>query len=77
MRALTRIEIDPTVCNGRPVIKGTRIPVTVVLDHVAEGLAWNDILQEYPELSNEDIHAAIEYARRSIESSDLEVIGGT
>lgn len=58
----TRIEIDPRVCNGRPVISGTRITVSVILDHLAAGLDRAKILEEYPELGDVDITAAIGYA---------------
>ncbi|MBI4699472.1 MAG: DUF433 domain-containing protein [Nitrospirae bacterium] len=49
-----RIELDPKVCNGKPEIKGSRIPVTVILEHIAEGEFWEKILAHYPEITNED-----------------------
>jgi len=70
-----RIELDPKICNGKPVIRGTRIPVTVILEQIAEGDAWDSILTGYPELSKEDIHAALLYAKASIDHSELETIG--
>ena len=76
MRLLERIEIDPKVCNGRPVIKGTRISVTVILDQIAEGESWEAILTSYPELTKEDIQAALYYARTSLEHSEFEAVGG-
>ena len=69
-----RIELNPRVCNGKPVIKGTRIPVTVILEHVAEGEPWKEILENYPELTNEDIQAALLYARASLEHTDLKAL---
>ena len=60
-----RIELNPRVCNGKPVIRGTRIPVSVILEQIAEGESWDAILQGYPELTREDIHAALRYARAS------------
>lgn len=45
-----RIELNPRVCNGRPVIKGTRIPVSVILEQIAEGESWETLLDGYPEL---------------------------
>lgn len=63
MSFLNHIEFDPNVCNGKPIIKGTRIPVTVILDQIAEGEPWRAILSGYPELKREDIQAAIEYAK--------------
>lgn len=69
-----RIEINPRVCNGRPVIKGTRIPVTVILEQVAEGEPWQDLLDAYPELTLEDIKAALRYARASLDHSELKAL---
>jgi uncharacterized protein (DUF433 family) len=54
-----RIELDPRVCNGRPVIKGTRIPVSVILEQIAQGESWTSLLDGYPELSREDIQQAV------------------
>ena len=45
---LDRIEIDPRVCSGKPVIKGTRIPVTVILDRLAGDEGWGTILETIP-----------------------------
>ena len=55
MSLLERIEIDPRVCNGKAVIRGTRIPVSVVLDQIASGDSWDDIVRGYPELKKEGI----------------------
>ena len=76
MKLLERIEIDPRVCNGKPVIKGTRIPVTIVLEQIAEGESWKSILVLYPELTREDIQAALYYARISLDHSEFEALGG-
>ena len=75
MASFDRIELNPKVCNGKPVIKGTRIPVTVILEQIAEGESWESILAGYPELTKEDIHAALLYARASLDHSELESIG--
>jgi uncharacterized protein (DUF433 family) len=71
---LERIELDPRVCNGKPVIKGTRIPVSVILEQVAEGETWDRILTGYPELTREDIHAALLYARASLEHIEIKTV---
>ncbi len=55
---MDRIELNPKVCNGKPVIKGTRIPVAVILEQLAEGETWGKLLAGYPELNKEDIQAA-------------------
>jgi uncharacterized protein (DUF433 family) len=74
MTLLERIELDPRVCNGRPVIKGTRIPVSVILEQLAEGESWDEILAGYPELTREDIHAALRYAKASLDHIELKAI---
>jgi uncharacterized protein (DUF433 family) len=74
MEIRERIELDPRVCNGKPVIKGTRIPITVILEQLAEGKTWDSILSGYPELTREDIHAALHYARASIDHTDLKAV---
>jgi uncharacterized protein (DUF433 family) len=61
-----RIEIDPAVLLGKPVIRGTRIPVEVVLRKLAEGATEVDLLDAYPKLTHDDIQAALQYAADSI-----------
>jgi uncharacterized protein (DUF433 family) len=56
------IAVDPTIVHGRACIRGTRIPVSVVLDNLAVGLAPEEILQSYPTLTREAIQAAVAYA---------------
>lgn len=56
------IAINPAICHGQAVVKGTRIPVFVILDNLAAGIAVEDILKSYPTLSAEGILAAIAYA---------------
>jgi len=75
MGMLNRIELDAKICNGKPIIRGTRIPVTVILEQIAEGDSWDVILSGYPELSKEDIHAALLYAKASLDHTELETIG--
>jgi uncharacterized protein (DUF433 family) len=57
-----RIEIDPKVMMGKPVIRGTRIPVELLLRKLAEGATEADLVDAYPRLTREDIQAAIGYA---------------
>lgn len=57
-----RITVDPKVCHGQACIKGTRIPVAVIMDNLAAGLTPEEILESYPALKLEDIRAAINYA---------------
>jgi uncharacterized protein (DUF433 family) len=56
------ITTDPMVCHGQPCIRGTRIPVSVVLDNLAAGLSADEIISSYPSLTTEDIQAAVAYA---------------
>jgi len=71
MIPMDRIELNPRVCNGRPVIKGTRIPVSVILDQIAEGDSWDTLLAGYPELKKDDIQAALIYARASLDHTEV------
>jgi uncharacterized protein (DUF433 family) len=71
MSEFNRIELDPRVCNGKPVIKGTRIPVSVILDQIAEGFTWDVILSNYPELDKKDIQAAVLYASAILEHTEV------
>ena len=59
-----RIEINPKIMMGKPVIKGTRIPVYVILNLLAEGYDFNEIIKEYPDLTPKDILAVLEYAAK-------------
>ena len=54
---MDRIELNPKVCNGKPVIKGTRIPVSVILEQIADGETWDALLANYPELKKKEITA--------------------
>ena len=58
---LERIKVDPNICFGKPCINGTRIWVSFILDLLADGMTAQEIIAEYPQLSEEDIRAAIAY----------------
>jgi len=62
----TRIEVNPKVMLGKPVIRGTRIPVELILRKLAEGATEADLLDAYPRLTREDIQAAIAYAANTV-----------
>ncbi|MCY3680790.1 MAG: DUF433 domain-containing protein [Gemmatimonadetes bacterium] len=62
MPNLDRIEINPKVMMGKPVMKGTRIPVDLILRKLGEGASEDDLLDAYPRLTLEDIRAALHYA---------------
>ena len=58
---LGRISIDSNVCFGKPCIKGTRIWVSLILDFLSQGMSAREVLDEYPQLTDEDLRAAIAY----------------
>jgi len=67
MTITDRIEINPKVMLGKPVIRGTRIPVEVILRKLADGATQAQLLDAYPRLAREDIRAAIAYAADALE----------
>jgi uncharacterized protein (DUF433 family) len=70
-----RISADPKICGGQACIRGTRVPVYVILDFLAAGNTIEEILAEYPQLTREDVLAAIEYgvllAREEFEAAEV------
>ncbi|MBH0781465.1 DUF433 domain-containing protein [Nocardia bovistercoris] len=62
MSLLGRITIDSTICHGKPVVRGLRYPVEMLLELLASGMTTEDILEDYPDLETEDILAALEFA---------------
>ena len=59
-----RIVIDPEICNGRPVVRGTRITAQTVLEFLAAGDSVEEVLEEYPTLTRADVQACLNYAAR-------------
>ncbi|MBZ5561733.1 MAG: DUF433 domain-containing protein [Acidobacteriia bacterium] len=68
---LKRITVEEGKCGGRPCIRGLRIRVSDILDLLAAGASFEEILSDYPSLEREDILAAIEYAARQADHSVL------
>lgn len=68
---LERIIINPRVKVGKPVIRGTRLTVEYILNLLAHGTTFEEILQEYEGLTQEDIQACLLFATRSLESTDF------
>jgi len=66
-----RVEIDPGICSGKPVIRGTRILVTSILSQLAAGESFDAIRKGFPGLADDDIRAAIEFAKQSVEATEL------
>jgi uncharacterized protein (DUF433 family) len=59
-----RIVINPEICNGRPVVRGTRVAAQTVLEFLAAGDSVEDVLEEYPTLTRADVQACLDYAAR-------------
>ncbi len=67
----TRIILDPSIMVGKPVIRGTRIPVALILKMLGQGISTEEILHEYPRLEAVDIGAAIAYAANVVENEEV------
>jgi uncharacterized protein (DUF433 family) len=57
-----RINIDPAICHGKPVIKDTRVLVSNILADLADGLSYGQIISNYPNITEEDIKAALDFS---------------
>jgi uncharacterized protein (DUF433 family) len=57
-----RIQIDPQVCHGKPVIRGTRVLVSTILGALAGGDSIEEVLEDYPNITRDDVRAALEFA---------------
>lgn len=66
-----RITVDPEIMLGKPVIKGTRITVELILKKLSEGMTMEELLKAYPQLTKEDILAAIAYSADVISQEEL------
>jgi uncharacterized protein (DUF433 family) len=67
----THIEVDPSIMIGKPVIRGTRIPVELILRMLGQGITEAEILREYPRLKSGDIRAALAYAAEVVANEDV------
>lgn len=70
-----RIIVDPEILVGKPIIKGTRISVELILDRVADGWSMEDILKAYPHLAREDVLAALSFASELFKEEKFVAIG--
>lgn len=68
---IERITVNPQVMVGKPVIKGTRIPVALILKMLGQGMLVKEILREYPRLEEQDIYAATMYAAQVVEHEEV------
>lgn len=66
-----RIEVNPKILQGKPVIKGTRIPVSLILNLLKNDYTFADIIKAYPEISKKDIVAAIDFAAKFTEYEEV------
>ena len=71
---LQRISVDPNVCFGKPCIRGTRIWVSLLLDFLANDMSFEEILAEYPQLTRDDIRAAIAYGAEMSRERYVEIL---
>ncbi|MCJ7483504.1 MAG: DUF433 domain-containing protein [Thermodesulfovibrionales bacterium] len=70
---LNRISVDPNVCFGKPCIRGTRIWVSLILDFLASGMTIKEVIGEYPQLTKDDVRAAIAYGAEMSRERYVEV----
>jgi uncharacterized protein (DUF433 family) len=63
---LNRITLDPGVCHGKPTIRGLRYPVEAILEYLAGGDSFEEVLEEFPDLEREDLLACIQFAAQSL-----------
>lgn len=70
---LKRVSVDPNVCFGKPCIRGTRIWISLILDNLAEGTSEKELLEDYPELTLEDIKAAIAYGAEMVRERFVDI----
>ena len=75
MTVTNRIEMNPKVMMGKPVIRGTRIPIELILRKLGEGATENELLNAYPRLTKADIQAAIGYAADTVAHEETVLVG--
>jgi len=72
---MERIISHPDLRGGEPCVKGTRIPVSIIIGSLAQGMTREEILSEYPQITNEDISAALMYASESVQQESIYALG--
>ena len=68
-----RIVIDPAICHGKPVIRGTRVPVSIVVGSLAGGMGFEEVEREYG-VTTEDIRAALRFVNSVVESESFHTL---
>lgn len=69
------IVVDPDVLVGKPIVKGTRISVELLLDRFADGWSYDDVLEAYPHLTREQVQAAVTFASELFKEEKYVAIG--
>ena len=72
---MERIQVDPRVMMGKPVITGTRVPVHLILDLLAQGYDTGRLVKAYPVLKKEDVQAALAFAARRFDREEIHIHG--
>ncbi len=68
---LKRIVVDPKIMLGKPVIRGTRLTVEIIVEKIAYGAAFKDIKKDYPFITTDDVRAALLYAAKSLAHEEI------
>jgi len=66
-----RVVVDPEIMIGKPVFKGTRIPLYIILDLIGDGIPEEEIIKIYPDITVEDIKAALKFASMMMERQEI------
>lgn len=69
-----RIVVDPEIMVGKPVVKGTRIPVALVLKRLAQDLSLESLFQSYPRLTPDDVKACLAYAEALLSGEEIQIL---
>ena len=69
------IVCDPAILNGKPIVKGTRISVALILQCLSSGMSKEDILKGYPTLTQKGLEAALEFAAQQFQGEEVRVFG--
>jgi uncharacterized protein (DUF433 family) len=72
---LSRITLDPEICHGKPTLRSLRYPVEAVLEYLAAGDSFEDLLAEFPDLEREDLQACIQFAAQSLRLRSVHLVG--
>jgi uncharacterized protein (DUF433 family) len=71
---LDRITTDPSICQGKPTIRSLRYPVDSILEYLAGGDSFEEVLAEFPDLEREDLQACIQFAAQSLKLRSLHLV---